>query len=194
LSAEVAYALITRPSHAMRRIRSAGSPGSSALMLIAASASFAVSFLLTSALYTGGKGPGLVAVVIVGRVLLALVGWLLLGGLIHSAACLMGGYGHFAKFLAAYAMASMPFTLCTPVALLLSLLGVTGLVVFAFVVLPILAAWWWGLTIAAIKEIYALSTGAAVVVSILPYALVIVTLLVALVSGVATICALGFCS
>jgi len=187
LSAQVAYALITHPADAMRRIRTDRAPGWAVVMLVAASVSFAVGFALASAAHGGGRGPGMLAAFVGSRVVMALGAWIFVGALTHSAACLMGGYGHLVKFLTAYAMASMPFTLCTPAALLLSLLGGLGLPLLVVVVLPVLALWWWGLTISGIKELYGLSTGAAVVASILPYALIVGLLAAAVCADVVTL-------
>jgi len=156
----------------MRKIRTERALGWAVMTLIAASVSFAVGFALVTAAHSGGSGPILLAVFVASRVVMALGAWIFIGALTHSAACLMGGYGHFVKFLTAYAMAALPFTLCTPAALLLSLLGAPGLPLFAVGVL-LLAVWWWCLTIAGIKELYGLSTGPAVMASVLPYFLIV---------------------
>lgn len=179
MSAQVAYAIITRPDDAMRRIRASGGLGTAVMTLICASVSFAVGCALALALLSGGKGAMTLAFFVGWSVLLALVLWVFIGALSHSAACLMGGYGHFAKFLAAYAMASMPFALSAPAALILSPLGGAGASLFVLLVLPILGIWQWFLIVFAIRELYGLSTGVAFVASILPYGLICTVVLLA---------------
>ena len=176
LGIEVTYALIAHPTQAMRRIRSTGAVGTSVMMLVAGSISLAVSYLFITTASTGPKGVVVVALFTSLTIATVIVLWLLLGGLTHASACLMGGYGHFGKFLSAYGVAAAPFTLCVPAILLLSLLGSVGMLLFVVPVLPILLLWWWVLTITGIKEMYGLSAGTATVASLLPYVLMIAVL------------------
>jgi len=177
VNAQIAYALITHPTAAMRRIRTTPALGTGIAMLIGAAASNAVAFAFMRAQVTGPKAP----VVVIGYMVLvtitALAMWLFLGGLMHAAANLMGGYGNFGRFLAAFGLAAAPFILCTPFVLLLSLLGSTGSLLYSVPVLPLIEIWSWVLVIIGVKEIYGLSVGGAVVASLLPLVIIIVVTL-----------------
>jgi len=177
VNAQIAYALMTHPTAAMRRIRTVPALGTGIVMLLAGAVSNAVAFAFLRAQASGPKGAVIVILYMALVATTALATWLFLGGLIHAAANLMGGYGNFGRFLAALGLAAAPFILCTPCGLLLSLLGGTGSLLYSIPVLPLIVLWAWILVIIGIKEIYALSAGGAVVASLLPLAIIVVTTL-----------------
>ena len=177
MNAQIAYALITHPTVAMRRIRTTPALGTGMVMLLAAAVSSAAAFAFLRAQANGPKAPVVVVVYMVLMAITALAMWLFLGGLMHAAANLMGGYGNFGRFLAAFGLAAAPFILCTPCGLLLSLLGGTGSLLYSVPVLPLIEIWSWILVIIGIKEIYGLSAGGAVVASLLPLVIIVVATL-----------------
>lgn len=172
MNAQIAYALITHPTAAMRRLRTTGALGSGITMLVAASVSTSVAWAVISAAAAGAVGPLVLAAFALFSTASVFALWLFLGGLTHSAACLMGGYGNFGRFLAAYGLVSAPFTLCAPAIILLSPLGASGTALFFLAVVPLIIVWAWVLAIIGIKEIYGLSAGTATVASLLPCLLV----------------------
>ena len=174
MNAQVTYALITHPSIAMRKLRTAGALGTGIMVMIAGAISFSVSYSMIEAQVLGSRGPVVLTAFALLVTLTTFSMWLFTGGLTHAAACLMGGYGNFGRFLAAYGLTMAPFTLCTPAVLLLTLVGMTGSYLFVLAVLPMIFIWSWILTIIAIKEIYGLSAGAATVASLLPYLIIAV--------------------
>ena len=172
MNAEITYALITHPSAAMRKIRTTGALGSGIVMLLAASISTALAYSVLIAEAVGPVAPWKLAVFALFASATVFALWLFLGGLTHSAACLMGGYGNFGRFLTACGLTSAPFTLCAPAVILLVPLGGTGVSLFVLAVLPLIFIWAWVLNIIGIKEIYGLSVGGATVASLLPCLLI----------------------
>ena len=173
MNAQITYALITHPSAAMRKIRTTGALGSGIVMLLAASISTALAYSVLSAEAIGPLPAWKLAVFALFGTATVFALWLFMGGLTHSAACLMGGYGNFGRFLTAYGLTSAPFTLCAPAVVLLAPLGGTGASLFVLAVLPLIIVWAWVLNVIGIREIYGLSVGGATVASLLPCLLII---------------------
>ena len=194
MNAQVAYALITHPTLAMRKVRTTKALGTGVVMLVAGSVSLAVAFALLKAEATGAKAPAVIAAYVALVTLTSFAWWLFMGGLVHAAAGLMGGYGNFGRFLAAAGLALAPFTLCTPIVLLLSLLGGLGGVLYMVPILPLIHVWAWVLLIIGIKEVYGLSVGSAIVASLLPFLIIAALTLASLATLVVTVLmSLGIC-
>lgn len=172
MSADVAYAIMTHPVEAMRKLRTVKATGVAVATLFAALLSVAVGFAVLLTLFTGGKSVIVLPVYLGLAVVTGAAAWFVVGGLTHATAGVMGGYGRIGKFLSAYALAMMPLALCTPAALIVLPLG--GWVALALFVLACmcLSLWSWLLTVAGIMEVYGLSAGAALVASLLPYVLI----------------------
>ena len=187
MNAQVTYALITHPTLAMRMVRTTKALGTGIVMLLAASISSAVAFTLLKAEATGPKAPAVLITYVAIVLVTSFVWWLFMGGLIHASAGLMGGYGNFPRFLAAGGLALAPFTLCTPIVLLLSLLGGLGGVLYIMPIQPLILIWSWVLLIIGIKEIYGLSVGSAVVASLLPILIIAALMLASIATLVVTV-------
>jgi hypothetical protein len=172
VSADVAYAIMTHPVEAMRKLRTVKATGMAVATLFAGLLSAAVGFAVLLTLFTGGQSVLVLPVYVGLAVATGAAAWLFVGWLTHAAAGVMGGYGRIGKFLSAYALAMMPFALCTPVALIvLPLDGWPALALFALACMC-LSLWSSLLTIVGIMEVYGLSAGAALVASLLPCVLI----------------------
>ncbi|NQT20715.1 MAG: YIP1 family protein [Planctomycetes bacterium] len=172
MSVDVAYAIMTHPAEAMRKLRTVKATGVAAATLLGALVSVAVGVAVILTLLTGGLSVFVLPVYVGLSVATGAAAWLFVGGLTHAAAGVMGGYGRIGKFLSAYALAMMPFALCTPVALIVWPVGGWAALALFVVACVCLSLWSWLLTVAGIMEVYGLSAGAALVASLLPCVLI----------------------
>lgn len=95
----------------------------------------------------------------VGYLMLAVLGLVVISGIVHGSARMLGGQSRYGTILQTMAMAMLPMLLLAPVGVLRGLSGPAALWGTLSTVITI---WVLALTVVAIKEVYQFSTGRAI--------------------------------
>ncbi|MGB2728567.1 MAG: Yip1 family protein [Halobacteriota archaeon] len=107
-------------------------------------------------------------------VVIGFIGWVVIAGILHVVAKILGGKGVFTEMLVLMGFAALPNVFQAPIGLVVILYGgLTG----AFIALGlsgILAIWILILNVLAIREAHKFSTGRAIATLVLPFVVLIV--------------------
>jgi hypothetical protein len=117
-------------------------------------------------------------------VVVGFIGWVVIAGILHVIAKILGGKGAFTEMLVLMGFAMLPNIFQAPIGLIaLFYGGLTG----AFIAIGlggILAIWVLILDVLAIREAHKFSTGRAIATLVLPFVVLIVLVFVLIIVGI----------
>jgi len=165
---ELTYQLMVHPGEAMTRASRSQAWGIGLLALLAATLSWHIS---SAILWRGvlPAGPATLVVLLPIRAVLVLVLWIIAAALTHAVARGLKGYGTLSGLFLVLGLATLPFVLLAPLAVLTS--AVPGGGVVFFLCLLVLCVWSLVLAVKGVRRVYYLTSGAAAISVLLPWLL-----------------------
>ncbi|GFP28043.1 hypothetical protein HKBW3S43_01468 [Candidatus Hakubella thermalkaliphila] len=127
----------------------------------------------------GGLSPAFLAgisiLLIIGFPIIGLLTLAVLTAIWHAVASLLGGKGSYGGLFSGFAFANLPAIFAAPLAVIGLLPGIIGALLFGLGSIG-LGLWSLALSIVAVRENYAVSTGRAILIYLLPTAILLVLL------------------
>lgn len=112
------------------------------------------------------------------------IGWIVIAGILHVVAKILGGKGAFAEMLVLMGFAMLPNIFQAPIGLVVILSGGLAGAFIAMGLGSILAIWILILDVLAIREAHKFSTGRAIATLVLPFAVLIVLAFILIIVGI----------
>ena len=169
-SSEILLLTFAHPRRAMGLARYARGGALAAMVVVGSGISMSTAAMMAlSGRLSPGMGAMGVAMVLLGGAVLFVADWWAVVMGAHFGAGLMGRQGRLRDTFIAIGLAYAPLLLSCPLALLLTMLGLGGIVMTWLIVFPVLVVWSFVLAVMGVRQTYGLSSGAALMSIIVPW-------------------------